>query len=421
MGLELNVEGKSKDLKQREVCLSVRDLSKNRKMIFGHDIGSLTSANEKESYYNERALIMAEKKDTVLLNRPTDKNYLNYIKSLDLGPSEVIVLNSTTIYEGIKNIEIKKADATYSPFISKTKDKEVQEKVATHYIGNPEEITMKYYDKASFKDVCTELKIETAPGGIFEKTGDLIKDRNQLRALVNDGLSRTEEVILRHTTGEGGMSILFANKDNMEIVMDKILADSGKYLVESKLEVENSPCVIGLIDKDGPTLVAVSSQILKDGKAYSGSTIDYEAAVDKKIYDPFMKLGKKMHEDGYRGPFGIDFIETTDGRKMPCECNARINGSFYPHELRQSLSRKGIEFNTVYAIVSDDLKFKSFTELMRNDKASNMLYQGGKESGIVPFNVSSMDDGKMYFVVLSNSHEEAKKISREFKNLLRKP
>jgi hypothetical protein len=419
MGPDLNLEGKPKDLKNREVCLSVRDLAKNRKMIFGHDIGSLTSANEKEFYYTERALIMAEKKDTVLLNRPTDKKYLDYIKSLDLGPEKVIVLNSTTIYEGIKNLEMEKIDATYSPFISKTLDKEVQEKIASHYIGNPEEITMKYYDKASFKNVCTEIGIETAPGGFLQKTGDLKKDSETLRSLIKDGLTRTDEVILRHTTGEGGMSILFANKNNMEKVMDQILADSGNYLVESKLEVQNSPCVIGLIDKDGPTLVAVSSQILKNGTSYAGSIIDYELAVDKKIYDSFMKLGKKMHSDGYVGPFGIDFIETADGRKMPCECNARINGSFYPHELRQNLSRKGIEFNTVYSIGADDVKFKNFTELTENQKVSDMLYRGGKAGGIVPFNVSSLSDGKLYFVVLSNSHDEAKKISREFKNLLR--
>lgn len=419
MGIGLHIDSKATD-SERKVCLSLRDLSNNRKMIFAHESGLLSTSKDNEYYYPERALIMATKDDTVLINRPTDKKYLSYLRSLGLGPQKVVSLNSKNIYEGIENHALNKEVATYSPFISKTIDKTTQEKTATHYIGNPEEITMKYYDKASFKNVCTQLGIETAPGGIFKNSGNLNLDHKNLKALIEKSLSRSEEAIIRHTTGEGGQLIHIANKDNMERVLKEVLKDGGNYVIESKLQVENSPCVIGLIDKDGPTLIAVSSQILQNGTEYAGSIIDYERSVDKKIYDSFIQLGEKMHADGYRGPFGIDFIETTDGKKMPCECNARINGSFYPHELRQNLSRRNIEFNTVYSIVTDDVFYKSFSELLRNKKAQDLIYKGGTKGGIFPFNVGALNEGRAYFIALSNNHDEAKKMTRAFKNILRK-
>lgn len=418
MDLNISQNERPKVTTKRDACLSLKDLSKNRRMVFGHDIGSLQSTQPFEFFYNERALIIANKADTVLLNRAVDPSYIQYMKSIGIGPEQIVVFNSQNIYEGVKSLPSKPENATYSPFISKKVDKLVQEKLTTHYIGNPEHITNKYYDKTQFKTICTSLGIKTAPGSIFVRTDSPQKDQKNLQYLLDSALSLNGEAILRHATGEAGSDIFIVNKDTKYDVMQKVLNGTGNYVVESKLEVTKSPCVLGFIDRKGPTLAAVSSQVLLNGIEYNGSIINYEKSVDKAVYDSFIKLGTKMHKDGYRGPFGIDYIYTKDGDIMPCECNARVNGSFYPHELRQNLLRKGHTFNY---IVTSNIKvpqYNTFSGLVQNKGVTNLLYKGTDKPGILPYNVTSLTGGKLYYVILANNAEEAKRLSTGLKKAL---
>jgi hypothetical protein len=405
---------------KRKPCISITDYAKNKQIIFGHEVSTLSSTkSEMIKHYPERALIMARNdKDKVILNQPIDPQYLNFMKNLGIGPLEVITLNSSDIYSGIKESNLTKSSAVYSPFISRQQDNNIVEKIATEYMGNEHRITEKYYNKASFKNICAELGIETAPGTIFYKTGNLLEDRKNISEMIDKNMALTGEVIIRDTNGEGGFNILIANKDNKRDIIEKALSISANFLIESKLPLNSSPCVIGLIDENGPTLVAVSKQILKNGKEYSGSILDYNEAVNSKIYKTFIRLGEKMHQDSYRGPFGIDYLETADGNRLPCECNARVNGSFYPHELKQRLSEKGYDFPIVYSYKTSISNCDSFSSLINQSEVSDMLYKGDKVSGIIPYNVSTIPYGEITFATVAKSHDEAKSLTRKFKNLI---
>lgn len=406
---------------KRKPCVSMTEFAKNRQIIFGHELSSLTSSKENGivKYYPERALIMARNdKDKVILNQPVEDSYLKYIREIGVGPLEVITLNSANLYSGIEKSNLTKSAAVYSAFISRDFDKKIVDKIASDYIGNSQSITDKYYDKGIFKEICRELGIETAPGTVFYKTGDLGEDRRKMDEMISKHIGLSGEVILRDTNGESGLNILIANKNNKEEIIEKALSNRVNYVLESKLQLNSSPCVIGLIDEGGPTLVAVSKQILKNGQEYVGSILDYSEAVDAKIYKSFMKMGEKMHQDGYRGPLGIDFLETKDGKKLPCECNARVNGSFYPHELKLRLAESGNDFPMVYTYKMSIKNCEGFSSLIKNPNVSNSLYSGNGNSGILPYNVSTIPYGEITFATLAKSHDEGKSLTRKFKNLI---
>jgi hypothetical protein len=165
-------------------------------------------------------------------------------------------------------------------------------------------------------------------------------------------------------------------------------------------------------------LVAVSKQILKNGVEYQGSAIDYLDAVDSSMYKSFMKIGEEMHKNGYRGAVGIDYIVTTENKILPCECNARVNASFYPYELRQRLFENGIDFPIVYSLKTPIKNCDSFSAFSKEPGISNMLYKGDTQSGILPYNVSTIPFGEVSFIALAKSHDEAKILSRKFKNMI---
>lgn len=407
---------------------SLVDAANKRPIIFAHDTAFVpgeerisTHINEVKKYPERALLIARSSKDTVLVNNLPDSSYVDYLNRIKVYPKEIISFRSKDLTEGIKKDKhLKKSNFSYySPYYSSIKDITAGKEITPNILGASEDIVSKYYDKASFKDICIQNNLPVAKGEVFEKTQNKELDRKNLIKLISKYIPKTGEVIIRETGLAAGISLVFVNRNNIDEMSKKVISSDGnKYLVEVKEKIKASPSIIGYVTNNKVKILAQTSQLLDGNLMYLGNVIKYNKHINSKLYSYVKTISKSMIKDGYSGPFGIDFIKTQDNRYLPVECNARITGAFYPHELRQRILENGHRFNIAMSFTQKSKSYNSFKEFESNKEISNLLYKGDNQSGLVPFNVSMLQQGKFQGIVLANTLEEAFTIKNRISKLI---
>jgi hypothetical protein len=405
---------------------SLVDAASGSPIIFSHEATVLpgteilAKAIPNTERYTERALVISRKdKDTVLLNQRPDSKYIDYLWKIGLSPQKIITFNSKNLNHGIqRNKHLKRSEVSYfSPYYSSTEDLKSAQRMTSKILGAPEETVLRYYDKASFKNICKKNNIPVPQGEVFQRTLSRENDKKRLKELIHKYLEKTGEVIIRETCLASGVSLESANKNTVDQVANKIIESTGRtYLVEVKENVVDSPSIIGYTTKDEWKILAQTTQLLDKDLTYLGSLIEYEKPINQNLEEIFKKIGKNMISDGYVGAFGIDFIETQDKKVMPVECNARITGAFYPHEVRQRALENGGAFKIAMSFNEKVKGFHEFEDFLKNEKTQPLLYKGGASAGIIPFNIGTLESKKFYGIILANSKEEAFQLKEKFKD-----
>lgn len=405
---------------------SIADATNGSPIIYGHDTSSIPGNDSLSKSirgierYAERALILARDKDTVLLNKRPDPDYIRYLHAIKLHPSNIIQFNSENIYDGLqRNKHITRNEmAYYAPYFSGERDLEVAKRITSKMLAAPENIILKYYDKAQFKEVCKQNKISVAAGEVFTRSLSRETDKRHLKALIQKYLPSTGEVIVRETGLASGVSMEFANKKNIDSVVENIINSTGrKYLVEVKENVVDSPSLIGYISNNSFKILAQTTQLLDEKLFYLGNLIEYDKPVHPMLQKISQKIGTEMLKDGYMGAFGIDFIQTDKNQFYPVECNARVTGAFYPHETRQRLLEKGMTFQVSMSFSHKIPPFTNFKQFSEHTKIAPMLYRGDNTPGILPLNVDGIKDGKFAGIILANTKTEALNLQKKFQEI----
>jgi hypothetical protein len=129
--------------------------------------------------------------------------------------------------------------------------------------------------------------------------------------------------------------------------------------------------------------------------------------------------GRWLHEQGYRGTGGVDFLTVKRNGKVEVivnEINARVTGATYPSVLaRYFLPHK--------AWVMRNLKFEGALQgyqLLAKLDRNGLLFKKDMERGILPFNFNLNESGnvsKGQFLFLAPDTEECKKLLESIQNV----
>lgn len=391
-------------------------------ILFAHEvlsapeIGILAKSIPLVHKYPERALVIGRPQDVIALNAEPDPGYIQFLRDAGLCHSQVLPLNGTHISKYLmrSHSHDELANYVYSPFYPETEDHMAARNLHSEILAASPDITMKFYDKASFKDVCMSLGIAMPTGPIFDKTRHT---RDDLEAMIQESLKHTGKVIIRESGSSAGVGTLIITPENISEMADVVMNTSGtKYLVEAFENVVNSPSVIGIIYDNQLTLLAQTTQLLAPNLSYLGNLIEYDQPMDPVLHDITSRIGNKMKDSGYVGPFGVDYITTKEGKVYPVECNARITGAFYVHEAHQRIRENGNQFPVALAFSShiDTDRFKNFSDLEHSPIYEDLLYKGDKKPGIIPLNPSLIETGKFQGIIVADSTDQATKLQNQF-------
>ncbi len=403
--------------------------------VFAHDIS--TVPNFKDIAYRvtgldkyDRVLSIAKPHDIIFLKAHPDRNYLRWLKEVGLGSRKVIVLNGNSeesLYERILR-RIPKEDVKqlfgsiqqqkqmfFSPFYAGALEKQASEYLGLVMYSNSS-IANKLNSKVAFKELCQNVGVPVIKGAIF-----VFKQGIQmLLDLVEEQLLKTGKVIIRGEVGASASSTYILNHLNKS-ELSKLMKKSkpgDRFLIEPFLEVKSSPSSTWFITFDKRIChLKTSRQILDEDTSHRGN--EFPVKFNKDLVKEYSyMIALHLVEQGFVGPFGLDFIETKEGLFV-VECNPRVTGAMYPWELVHQLEK----FEPIRAARAENIvlhkKGIRFSDLL--ESCEEVLYDGTASEGIViPYNIGPLVDGKLTVLVTGSSPKEVQSLFDYIKTRLEK-
>jgi hypothetical protein len=195
------------------------------------------------------------------------------------------------------------------------------------------------------------------------------------------------------------------------------------YLVETRVPVVASPNLQLWISDDGGSVehLATTKQRLDANSTYRGSEFPHRTSLDGDLIASALTLGRWLSSMGYRGPLGIDFIETVDRDSgtlthLFAEVNGRINGATYALALGERINQIRVASQRVPMsawITNTDLlvRARSFGEL--RDTLGDLIYTHASRCGVLPYNTGLLAHGQVHVAILAATVADAKTLERE--------
>ncbi|MFQ5580619.1 MAG: hypothetical protein ACE5FZ_08400 [Nitrospiria bacterium] len=223
--------------------------------------------------------------------------------------------------------------------------------------------------------------------------------------------------VVKASIGASGIGMVKVDLSRDHFDIPEYLFYEGPCLVQGWLDqtVEGvhyigSPSVQMFVRNDGLALHDITEQILSTDSVHQGNIspptfLDYKEVKDELINQAEI-AGTWLHRQGYRGTASTDFhmIKRKDKYEVRiCEVNARVTGGTYPSILAH-------HFLPGNVWLMRNVRFSpphTSTDLLFLFKQKDLLFEPGKERGILPINLNPNDEGKIVkgqFLFLGKTH-----------------
>lgn len=374
----------------------------------------------------DRAIAIARPEDVILLKSRPEKSYLQWLEDVGLGSQKIIVLNgknTETLPERVLNKDITqkleallgstKNQAVLSPYYGGPLEKHASDWLGLFMYAEPDAV-QRFDSKINFKQLCKKVGVPVVEFAIF----DTRQGVHELVQLIKIMSSKTGKVIVRGEYGASASTTYVL--DHLDLKLINEIVDSSKpgdrYLVEPFYKTLSSPSSVWFITK-ARTIVHLrtSNQLLEEGIIHVGN--EFPVQFDEEQVNSYsFRIAKRLAEECFLGPFGIDYIETEKGI-YATECNPRVTGAMYPWELVFILEKKGpikaARAENIH-LPRKGLTFEALRKLWKN-----VLYNGHNEEGvIVPFNAGPISEGKVTVLGTGSSKEKVDSLFKDIKSRL---
>jgi hypothetical protein len=433
--------------------------------IFVHSVTSLGNLVELAATvpgiekYPERALLIARPDDIVCVAGIVDKDYLQFLSSLGIGPrngnvlvgsknvhrdsnvslSDLIMRNDDALLR-IKNLIKRDKQIVLNPFIVTLKEFKLAATMErlldnnVHLLGGNSFIVDYANRKHNIRAKAIELGIRVPDGETVDlELGQNGKpyDLTPIQVAINKYIHKTGKVIIKGSYGASGFSIIIveSSPESVNNALSKIANSAGNsiYIVEEMLEVTFSPNILMHIKPDCGRIscVCVTDQLLSDDLIHQGNAYPSSARTLPDMINSAQGVSKWLQGKGYSGLVGFDFGEysvpgTREIKHFLAEINPRINAATYPKSLMEHLNRKQRQKGAPYieAFVSANIKTnaRSFAEL--HESYGHLFFKPEIGKGLVPYNVGCLENGKFTMAFFGKSRNEVEEMYEDFKNEL---
>ena len=409
--------------------------------VFMHDINTLpmfsniaSKVDAIEKY--ERVLPISRSGDIVLTKISPEKSYLHWLQSVGLGKGKVIVVegstNETLPERAVKNglrkkidsyLGTEKTNANFCPYYGGQ-----LENAACHYLDLQmyanTDLVKKYDSKINFNLLCKEINVPVMDNITIKSDYSLSKNNLSLNLKkIQEMMSLTGKVIIKGEFGASGSTTSIVNNVT-SVMLEKLILEANnkglQYIIEPLLPVSSSPSSLWFISKERTiNHIRTSNQLLFEGGSVHAGNEFPVSFNENKLKLLSLKIAKRLVQEGYIGPFGIDFVEYNN-KFFAVECNPRVTGANYPWELIYLLESKNGTRNPINYARAENIhlprKGLTFKDLIKLWKKH--LYTGDFINGIlIPYNVGPLSSGKVTVLGTGSTMDELNEVFSYIKNL----
>ncbi|PIU42816.1 MAG: hypothetical protein CO034_01415 [Parcubacteria group bacterium CG_4_9_14_0_2_um_filter_35_11] len=306
---------------------------KVKKPIFGAGVYAFDRLGPEDFLPNYQILSLYSSEETNLIEKNLPVFCLEEKIKKKLRPK-----NSSTL---LSHLETQKyLSRFFKPLILVYKSSKRIEKVAknSHFkmaIPSYQFGKKLFEDKIKFRRILEKTKIHSTPGKISLFSS--ITPHSFLKLQKEFDLP----FVLQHPRRGGGKGTFFVkDKEDFQRAIESIKEDPPKEIIVAKFINGPSPSITGCVTKFGilstrPQYQICDIPILYSRPAGSGlfcghdwSAADFSKSILLQAKEIVEKVGDYLKKSGYRGIFGIDFMEDRQkGKLYVTECNPRLLGS----------------------------------------------------------------------------------------------
>jgi len=426
------------------VCLAPVD----QRRLYVHDSSVMNDPGYEELYLStqhflpERALWLAEPGDMVALARPLEEAYLEYLRALGAGPTEILtvpILEDSGLVQTLLARHqwtaqlMDWAQRAPTPITADTFCTTEQTRTLTSLVnrvvpgalsGNGDEnATFQANHKSYVRSALDDLGIPKIPGCTASTAGlDLNAAVERIRQAIATVGKAHRQIIVRADYSSGGTGNLLIGRGDCASLENWLAQhrSTGKFLVDAYLPWRSSPNVQFWLSPEGRAQpFQITDQVTNGSISHIGNVFPSTIQTDPELRRQSGLIADWLARIGVRGFIGIDFIDTyTDGVRF-VEVNARVNGSTYAaaialriNHLRALRGRGPLPVWRMNREVLTGLpNFAGILEI-----AGDLIYDHGKNAGVVPYWTGAMGHGVFSCVTLAQDAAQREQLHGEFLN-----
>ncbi len=349
-----------------------------------------------------RALPIAGPDDIVILAGNLHEEYLEWLRSLNMGPREVVAYGLERSPQSLAEIirddpePLKKAlyrinrRAVYVPFYGGQREVDLAKTLGLDVFGCNESVTLEFYNKEKFKDHCSRLGIKTVSELARTQPGARGANIEGYSRIISALLKNYSSLVVKGALGATGSSVYRVESINMDDVIRKMADNSGcgGFMIEPFLKVIVSPNDQWVISRDGTiSHLGISAQLFS-GLTHAGNIMGQFIShrVENYISETSRKIVESMARAGYIGVVGIDYV-VTDEDIFPIENNARFNGSSFAIGIFDKLVTRQPDLNC-WKFIKASVDQMPFLELLK--KLDQVVYDGRRRNSVFPFDADAL-------------------------------
>jgi hypothetical protein len=387
--------------------------------------------------FAERSLFLARPGDVVCLSQPVDPAYLEFLRSLAIGPrpEDILVIQGIVPGTGLSRRILEDPDSFdrlatrlaaarrvrlwpyFAPPSADVLAKVLGARlgVSTEVVGGPPRLIRLLHDKRFARRLAKRLGIPLAPSGTVRVSGGYA----DLREAMGRAVRTTGRVIVRGASGAFGSSTFVCDARGIDAAVKAIArrTDNVSYLVAPFFPIGSSPNLEIVVDPDsGAIRVAATEQILNEALVHQGSVHPARAARLPEMEEAATSLAAWMRDRGFRGRAGFDFVETEAGPPFfLTEINPRFNAASYTLALLARLERlaqrRGAPAPRAFRARVVPAEADGFDSLARS--AGALLYDPARGEGAIPYTVARLAHGVVGIAAFAQTRERAEAIFAE--------
>ena len=360
--------------------------------------------------YSERALLLAESRDYIILNHYPNKDYLDYLRNMDIGTRKILIPTNQglSLSENVlgdeqllKLLQTLGTQIVLHPYISTEIEAKIAKVVGATVNGSPPDLTAKINSKVYIPVLLQALALPI-PAHEIANTTTVI---NTAKKFIN----QYDNIIISGNHTYGGLAVwAITNEETFNTFKLKISQSlpEEQFIVAKMYDVVCSPNIQFQIYSDAIEILGMTEQTLDDKLTYQGNQYPLSTKCLDHIKQNALHIGKKLQHKGYRGLLGIDFIETVEGKIFAVDLNGRANTSTFGLKVIRKL------FPETY--LKKHFKILSHISIGKKVTFIELIDMLGKENifnkqvgrGILPYNTGFLQWGKCSAIVIANTWKE---------------
>jgi len=356
---------------------------------------------------SKRAVLLSRSGDMVIVDSMPDSAWLEFLGSIGIDHGEIHVAVGT----GETLIDRMLSDETLISDIESRFD------VLEPYMGGDQvqQLAQAIHAQANVPDtpLLNRLNLKSNLCPILGHAGlptipTTIASRTDALSTAKHMFHEYGSVMVRSDLSIGGLGVWAITSDaDLDALSDGIAQarSSRLFVLQPLLDVTGSPNAQYEIRRDAPRFLGISSQTMTQSFAFGGN--DYPSPQpDDRIRTQADTIAHWLHNAGYRGMVGIDFIISPNQGVFIVEINPRVNTSTFPLLLKDRLGASAFRLITGISTPGID-GHAGIMDLIGEDR----LYHPSRGAGVVPLMIPSVDRAVLDVMIFGSQLEQVAELS----------